>query len=314
MTDVEPYKVSNSEIQTFKDCRRRWYLTYYRRLQPKARKQTGALALGSRVHNALEAHYKDGEDLLAAHQALVEADEATLLAEWGEMANLDELHKEAELGRIMLEGFLDWSSDEGLDSDYDIVGTEETLSMPMLDGRVELRGKIDIRVRRKADGVRMFRDWKTSANFNDFMAQAQLNEQVMTYMTLEAYNNPDPATRLRGGQFVLLRKVKRGATAKPPFYEAVEVRHNVFAMRSFWKRLHGEVTDLMDVKDSLDAGTDHRQVAYPRPSGDCKWKCPFANYCYMFDDGSDVEDALSQEYVEGNPNERYGSTPSGTAI
>ncbi len=31
----EPYKVSNSEIQTFKDCRRKWYFNYYRQLSPK---------------------------------------------------------------------------------------------------------------------------------------------------------------------------------------------------------------------------------------------------------------------------------------
>lgn len=311
---TEPYRISNSEIQSFKDCRRKWYLNYYRNLVPRRRKQTGALALGSRIHNALEAHYKDGEDLLVAHEALVEHDKAIQFAEWGEMADYTELDKEAELGRVMLEGFIDWAADEGIDSDYDIVSSEETLSMPMLDGRVELRGKIDMRVRRKADGVRMFRDWKTSANFNDFLSMAQLNEQVMTYMTLEAYHNPDPDTRARGGQFVLLRKVKRGATAKPPFYEQVEVRHNVFTMRSFWKRLHGEVTDIMAVKDALDAGVPHQQVAYPRPSGECKWKCPFFNYCAMFDDGSDVEDALSIEFESGNPNERYDEKPSNPPI
>ncbi len=305
----EPYKISNSEIQVYKDCKRKWYLQYHRHLVPKRRKQTGALALGSRIHNALEAHYKAGEPLLDAHQRLVLEDQARLLAEWGEMVDLTELNKEAELGRVMLEGFIEWAADEGIDSDYDIVSAEETLSMPMLDGRVELRGKLDMRVRRKADGVRMFRDWKTSANFNDFLSMAQLNEQVLTYMTLEAYNNPDPDTRARGGLFVLLRKVKRGATAKPPFYEQVEVRHNVFTMRSFWKRLHGEVTDIMNTKDALDAGVSHQQVAYPRPSGDCKWKCPFFSYCPMFDDGSDVEDALSVEYVTGDPNERYVDKP-----
>jgi hypothetical protein len=29
------YRVSNSEIQTFKDCRRKWWLAYDRKLKPK---------------------------------------------------------------------------------------------------------------------------------------------------------------------------------------------------------------------------------------------------------------------------------------
>jgi len=33
----EPYVLSNSEIQVFKDCRRKWWLNYYRRLHCKAR-------------------------------------------------------------------------------------------------------------------------------------------------------------------------------------------------------------------------------------------------------------------------------------
>ena len=65
MSDVttenkEPYRLSNSEIQVFKDCRRKWWLNYYRRLQPKQKDYTGALALGSRIHEALDQHYSTG--------------------------------------------------------------------------------------------------------------------------------------------------------------------------------------------------------------------------------------------------------------
>ena len=47
-----PYTLSNSEIQVFKDCRRKWWLNYYRRLMPRKKDYTGALALGSRIHEA----------------------------------------------------------------------------------------------------------------------------------------------------------------------------------------------------------------------------------------------------------------------
>ena len=69
----EPVRISNSEIQTFKDCRRRWWFTYYRRLQPRERNFTGALALGSRIHEALDQYYATGKPLLDAHAELVNA-------------------------------------------------------------------------------------------------------------------------------------------------------------------------------------------------------------------------------------------------
>jgi hypothetical protein len=56
-------RLSNSEIQTFKDCRRRWWLTYYRSLKPRNQDFTGALALGSRIHAALDDHYAKGVPL-----------------------------------------------------------------------------------------------------------------------------------------------------------------------------------------------------------------------------------------------------------
>ena len=78
----EPYTLSNSEIQVFKDCRRKWWLGYYRRLQPKQKQFTGALALGSRIHEALDIHYSTGKDLLEAHAELVKRDIDALAVEY----------------------------------------------------------------------------------------------------------------------------------------------------------------------------------------------------------------------------------------
>jgi hypothetical protein len=301
----EPYKISNSEIQTFKDCKRKWWLGYYRRLQPKAQKLTGPLALGSRIHEALDVHYSTGKDLIEVHNSLLAKDK--LLAQSLDMYT-DTLDSEGELGRIMLEGFLEWSAAEGIDADLEMISTEEILSAPLLNGRVELQGKLDMRVRRKSDGVRLFRDWKTvGTSFSEFAATAQMNEQILTYMLLESLNTPE-GERSSGGIFTLLRKVKRTAKANPPFYEQFEVNHNVFTLRSFWTRIHGELNDIMAVKDALDAGVSHQQVAYPRPSKDCTWKCEFFAICPMFDDGSAVEDAVADIYEVSDPYAYYADS------
>jgi RecB family exonuclease len=303
----KPYTLSNSEIQTFKDCRRKWWLGYYRRLQPRTKQFTGALALGSRIHEALDQHYSTGIDLLEAHKALVIKDMELLVAD---ARDTHDLEAEAELGRIMLEGYLQWMEDEGIDADLEMISTEEIIQMPLFDGEVVLQGKLDMRVRRRSDGVRMFRDFKTvGGSFADFANQAQMNEQIMTYMLLESAQNKNPEERSEGGIFTMLKKVKRTANAKPPFYEQIEVRHNQFTMRSFWQRIHGTISDLMSVKKGLDAGGDPNFLAYPTPGKDCKWKCQFYTICPLIDDGSAAEAAISEMYEVADP---YGYYKSNT--
>ena len=217
------------------------------------------------------------------------------------MRDTTDLDGEAELGRLMLEGYLQWVEEEGVDAELEFVSSEERISMPLFGGAVELQGKLDMRVRRKGDGVRMFRDFKTvGGSFTDFTRMAHMNEQIMTYMILEASKNKEDE-RVDGGIFTMLKKVKRAATAKPPFYQQIEVRHNVFTLRSFWARLHGVISDIMQTRKSLDAGADPNFVAYPRPSRDCNWKCQFFTVCNMIDDGSAAEQAISEMYVVADP-------------
>lgn len=294
-----PLRISNSEVQTFKDCRRKWWLSYYRRLQPRQKEFTGALALGSRIHEALDMYYSKNIPLLEAHAQLVETDKKILVENYRDTYDLE---SEAELGRIMLEGYLQWVSENGIDAELEMISTEEIISMPLFDGKVELQGKIDMRVRRKADGVRMFRDFKTvGGSFTDFGSIAHMNEQILTYMMLEQAQNKPNDERTEGGIFTMLKKVKRSANARPPFYDQIEVRHNVFTLRSFWQRIHGVLTDLLHTRKTLDEGGDHRFIAYPRPSRDCKWKCQFFTICPLFDDGSAAEQALSEMFEESDP-------------
>ena len=300
---TEAIRISNSEIQTFKDCRRRWWLTYYRRLRPKINEFTGALALGSRIHEALDRHYSTGQDLLEAHADLVKEDLKKMQDEFRDTSNLE---ADAELGRVMLEGYLEWVEQEGIDAELDLISTEEILERPMMDGRVILQGKIDMRVRRKIDGARMIRDFKTvGGSFADFGAMAHMNEQVLTYMLLEEAQNQE-GERSDGAIFTMLRKVKRGAYAKPPFYDQIEVRHNKFALRSFYERLEGTLEDMMRVRDALDAGESHFRHVYPKPSRDCKWKCQFFAICPLVDDGSAAEAAISDAFEVADPYGYYG--------
>lgn len=301
---TEPIRISNSEIQTFKDCRRRWWLTYYRRLKPKVQDFTGALALGSRIHEALDRHYSTGQDLLEAHSELVKEDLKKLTDEYRDTSKLE---TEAELGHIMLEGYLEWVEQEGIDAELEMISTEEILERPMMDGKVILQGKIDMRVRRKIDGARMIRDFKTvGGSFADFGSMAHMNEQVKTYMLLDEVQSAEDGNRTDGAIFTMLRKVKRGAYAKPPFYDQIEVRHNRFTLRAFLEQLEGTLEDMLRVRDALDDGESHFKHVYPKPSKDCKWKCQFFAICPLFDDGSAAEAAISDAFESSDPYGYYG--------
>lgn len=300
----EVVRLSNSEIQTFKDCRRRWWFSYYRRLQPKYKDSTGALALGTRIHAALDDYYANGTNLLIAHNNLVNTEKSVLLEKF---LDVSELEKEAELGHIMLEGYLQWVEENGIDAELEMISTEEIITAPLFNGEVELTGKLDMRVRRKGDGVRMFRDFKTvGGSLSDFANLAPMNEQILTYMLLEA-TKVDETERSDGGIFTMLKKVRRSAAARPPFYDQIEVRHNIFTLRSFWDRLHGTITDLMRVRTALDKGESPAFHAYPSPSRDCKWKCKFYSVCTLVDDGSASEQAISEMYDVADPYAYYGT-------
>ena len=648
-------RLSNSELQTFKRCRRKWYLSYYRQLKMKNQSSVGPLALGSRIHNALEAYYTDGQDLLKAHSALLDLDRQILVMDQRDVTDLE---AEGELGRLMLEGYIEWLAETGADSGWEVIDAERVVSIPLFEGEIELRGKLDMRVRRLADDVTTFIDHKavfvdhtvltpngyrrigdasvgdeviapdgsvtvvtgvypqgvvplnrvtfsdkssvlacddhlwevreqhgtkrilntkqikengvrtkhsqhrydiplvsagkldlgpsptaldpyalgvvlgdgivgssplfcswdpeiadevercltstqrlarnprndtfaireilaadpssntkylrspltafwrdiglagkrsyekfipesykyapaadrlsllqglmdtdgfvkpvgkqigigitseqlrddvawlvrslggyatpsdhgqsgyknangefvtcrevygvairmpdgmcpfrlprkvqqwesvarrlekrkivsiepegtgeaicievahpdhlyviddfivthnTCQNFSDLSRGAYMDEQFLTYHMLESM---DPTNQFRsdGGIYNMLRKVKRTQNARPPFYERLEVRHNKEMLRSFWLRIHGEITEIMRLKERLDAGADHRMVAYPTPNRNCSWDCDFVAVCPLFDDGSAAESMIDELYRVSDPDERY---------
>jgi hypothetical protein len=259
------------------------------------------------VHAALEQYYKGVGPLLDTYELLMTEDKM-LAASMGQ--DLTTLEQEGELGYLMLEGYLEWVAEEGIDSIYKVIGVEEILATPMLGGRVHLIGKVDLRVQDLRDGSHLVRDHKTTASLDDFPSWAHMNPQLMTYQTLDYVNRkgPDEDQRLAGGVFSLLKKVKRGVRAKPPFYRVHEVRHNVWTLRSFWTRTQGTLRDMVWVRDQLDAGADHREVAPPTPTRDCRWWCPFFQVCPLFDDGSDVDALLNDLYVKGNPYDYYSDS------
>lgn len=252
--------------------------------------------LGSSVHLALEGYYGYGLD---PFRVLDWEYSNTIFTHPDEE---DELEKEHTLARVMMEGYLDWSSSEGIDANVDVIGTElaveHELEVPGRDGmKVTLRGRLDQLARRKDDGSLIIRDLKTVGSLGKaqlLRISAQLKFYAMIH-SLEAKDKGEvPAT---GGEYLLLLRSKRTDRAKPPFYSRVEVPLNRHEMNSQYLMTVSLVQEILEARDRLVAGEHHQAVAYPHFGDHCSWVCDHKNICTLMDDGSRWEDMLKANFI-----------------
>jgi hypothetical protein len=132
------------------------------------------------------------------------------------------------------------------------------------------------------------------------------NEQMMHYMLLEFLSLEDSDVRCDGALYNMMRRVKRSAKAKPPFYDRIEVRHNKFELESYRRRALAATREILVAIDRLERGEEHFDVVYPSPTPECRWSCDFFAVCNLFDDGSrGVNDMVNALYRSTNPLERY---------
>lgn len=302
-------RISNSEIQCLKRCKRKWWFTYYRNLKMKRPETAGPRQVGTRVHACVATYYdlkSDGlSDAEAQAAAMVQHDE--LAAEDVERSNGDsDTVKEVDLTKAILEGYFEWLEEEGADEGLTVIAAEETVDLertvPGTSTPVTIGAKLDLRVRSE-DGTTSFLDHKIVQEFTTPTRALHLDEQMLMYNWLLEQTTPG---RVDGAIYNMMRKVKRTARANPPFYARFTVRHTAQEIESFRIRLIGELQDLIYLREQLDDGMDPRQVAYPTPTRNCSWDCDFFAVCHLMDRPQDKPEKLvSRLYVVGNPYERY---------
>lgn len=266
-------------MTTFMRCPRKWHLSYLQGY--KSPETSSALKVGTLVHAGLEAHYK-GEDL-------------TEWIHWRITAEQDEdgmLPAESQLAYLMLEGYLEWLEETGIDADLRPEYIERAVEVELMPG-VNLHGTIDWTARDPYGGLWLF-DHKTTDTFGALAnRRLQLSFQLLTYAWLLWQTTGEvPA----GVALNMLRKVKRTAAAKPPFYAREFVHFNQHQLEA-----HG---DHMRQVVAMMAEAKQKGAFYPVPDQDCTWKCPFLSVCAMADDGSDLSGALNELYVRSNVNGR----------
>lgn len=292
-------KISLSEMTEYKDCKRKWYLHHYLSLSKKDK--SGALALGTNVHEALANFYTlkgTSESALALFDNIYE----NLKNEANEY-EIEGVLKDEVLGRIMLEGYFDWTEETGADAHLIVEESEAEIEYLIdVNGTpVTIMGKRDLIARNALTGTAALLDHKTCQSFNDNMMD--LNEQVRMYLLLQRLVG---STEVQEAIWNKLRKVKRTARAEPPFYLREQIYVSEEELRRFFIRIRGVIRDVLQTEERLNSGEDPYEVVYPRPSADCSWKCPFRKVCPLMDQDPDAaKQMLSDMFEVTDPYERY---------
>ena len=304
-SSVPSLGISNSEMRTFQRCPRQWMLNYYYRFQPKPASisPVGVALLGTRVHLSLEAYYGYGLNplqVLGWEYSRVQL----LYPDWTE-----ELDKERSMALAMVEGYLDWTASEGIDAGLTVVATEKLVQQYVgtFQGvEVYLRAKLDQLIRREFDGAILLRDFKTVGTLSK-ANDLQLDQQMRVYALIQALQARATGERPDGCLYTMLKRSKRTARAKGPFYEQVEIRYNKHDLNSAWLHVQEVCRRIVETRKRLEAGEDHRQVCYASSSDFCSWGCEFYSQCSLMDDGSRWQDAIRSDFTQSDPYAYYES-------
>lgn len=311
-------QISNSEMTTWQRCKRKWYLAYYLGAREASESPVGVRILGIRVHTALEGKY--GYDL----DPVMVLDVIYRLAIEARPEFEAELRSEQDMAQAMVEGYIQWVADEGQDAGITVVATEQDISVPIpgLPG-VNLRAKLDQVVWDEQRRALMFLDHKTADNFERHEIM-DLDPQFRVYMLVQLLAAGPDGPRVAGGYRNTLRRVKRTAKAKPPFYQRDDFTYNPEQIESELRRittLAGEISDMRDTLDQtyevfnadLEVINSLQRSDLPpnRMPHDCRWSCPFVQLCPMMDDGSDWPGVITRsgKYAQGDPYDYYSDNP-----
>lgn len=304
--DNGTFSVSHSEMQVYKDCKRRWFLQYFMRLVKKHQAPRKAADTGTAVHGALHQYYvlggKSNPD--ARPQALEylklseDASLATDLIE-DEIKDIKDIYKTAN---ILTKGYFEWLDETGADDHWIIKGSEERLVVEGPLPNTEIKGYVDLHGTHEPSGDLLVIDTKVTANPDEMIRTLHLNEQGPLYAILMKINEEER----RGFRVIwnMIKRNKQTKRAKPPFYQRYELAINEQQLQQFYAQLQGQIADMIETDRRLRDGEHHVMVAYPTPTSDCSWKCPYLALC-----GAMNDPRMDHQWLIDNNYEQYTESP-----
>lgn len=297
MIPIQPIILTHSDLQSFMRCRRlfKWSVVDDWTLPEP---DTGALSLGSRVHAAVEGFHNTGEDPVDVHVRL--AQEARARTENAPQFIKDQLEVDILVGTNCAMAYRRWIANENPYKDWKVIGVERMVETPMLNGRVILRGMIDLLLEGTGpnEGQVLLDDLKTVSTTR---VEAAQNHVLRTYQhaiyasTLEAQDK----IIVTKARYVHLKKVRDLSRATDPVIVTTVpvMRRTTKTAMEYVERILAEMEAL--IRKDVPSGW------YPYPADSCSW-CDYRNPCLLATEGRGAEDrALADKFQHGRRLARY---------
>lgn len=299
--------VRNSESELWRQCRLKWYLSYYRGFL-----SAGVVPnfwLGTFVHYVLSEWHLGNvtdpehlfwwitEEWFAEHQS----ETIVLSGEELDFDEYEELYKYQAMGMAMVSGYVEWAN-RPENQDFDVIDSELAYFVPMKDndGRpFTIVARFDLLIE-NSEGIRV-RDFKTAKDFRDKKSVHTYN-QFRRYPWLIKVAHPEWEDEIAGAEWVGLRKIIPSGRSKPPYYDRQPIDLTPEELDQTGREMVAEVTEMLRTEQWLDDDGPVRSVIYPNPTFDCTWKCEYFKngLCRTWRAGQDVTEAGKIHGTWGN--------------
>lgn len=300
-----PVIITHSDISNFLTCRRKWQYDYVLDFR-SAEKLTGPLALGTRVHAALEAYYSGETDDPVAWIDQKGKDDLALLEVRDDVKpwDLSQMYEDMIVGRNCVTLYMEWLEETNADATFRTVSVEEKVEAPILGGRAILRGKVDLLQEDVTSGLLCSNDFKTTADWGGGL-EDQLIRSYQHWCYLIALQYVYPDRNVECAQYTVLRKVKKIPSSPPKSplvsrFTVPSTRRSIGMKKAQIERIALEMLNLRDKDDPA--------VFYPSPGRHCSW-CDYKAPCDIADESPESVLALlsNGKYVQGTRYDRYKS-------
>lgn len=282
MTDIF---IRNSELGQFMECRRKWLLSYVRRLELARgpNDPTANLSMGTILHKAHELFWTEGVDMVKTVTDIEQEVHGRLEAG---VPMSEQWIKIFKYLRPMAQGYQEWV-ETGVFMGETVVAVEMQMSVEWYPG-VFITGKIDRLVQDNFTRELRLKDLKTVQSFNATLAHSRA---LLTYgVLLRKYG-----FEIQSATTEQVKKVLRTGAAKPPFFQEAPPMSITPEMLDIHEAYMTVVIDeMLDLRAQYDVGDTSR--FYPNPVDDCSWKCDFLPICTLMTNNEHYEHVVELAY------------------
>lgn len=282
MTDIE---IRNSEIGTFMECRRKWLLSYLRRLELARglNDPTPNLSQGTILHAAHEEFWTKGTDPAAVVSRIEREVHDALPAGEPLSENWAKIFK---MARVMAHGYKAWVESGALMNER-IILVEYQMRVEYRPG-VFITGRIDRLVQDTITNELILKDVKSVQSFVPVFSHQRPLLTYAVLLRMHGYNVSAVTTEQ-------WKKNLQTAAAKPPFYDTAPPLPVTDEMLDAHQAYMEVVIDeMLALRAQYDVG-DTSQL-YPNAVDDCSWKCDFLPVCKAMTSLDDYEHILTMAY------------------